>query len=309
MATEKTPVKRVFVSINADSNHTEVENSFKWKIVEKLFDKGFLPEIFTPPPGKRYRGLAVRKGWTFNDVEEIMSRCVGHVIIGMPRWKVGDDVSGGKILPSEYHHYEGAISHMLNLPTLIFSDPTIVNRGVFNRSLGRFIVSLPRDYNQEWLESEHFQYALNDWIDEIDNRRDIFLGYSTAAKGVAKSIKRYIEKEVCATVWDWEDDFYSGDNILSQIKKAVDRCSLGIFLFTKDDQLEGGLGKAAPRDNVVFEAGYFASTKGHGRILVILESGAKMPADLGGQIYALLEDRSNIEPIGRRIWSFIHDNL
>ena len=80
-------------------------------------------------------------------------------------------------------------------------------------------------------------------------------------------------------------------------------------MFTRDDPLEGDGQRAAPRDNVVFEAGYFANSKGHSRILVILETDAKMPADLGGQIYAPLDDRSNIEPIERRVWSFLTENL
>jgi predicted nucleotide-binding protein len=198
---------------------------------------------------------------------------------------------------------------MLRLPTLIFSDPLIVDRGVFNRALGRFIVDLPPDYSLDWLESEEFRFALSDWNEEMAQRRDVFLAYSSAARGIANSLKRYIEADVKATVLDWQDDFPAGDTILSQIRRAADRCSVGIFLFTRDDPLEGDGSRAAPRDNVVFEAGYFAHSKGHHRILVVLESGAKMPADLGGQIYASLSDRSNIEPIERRIWSFLAEAL
>ena len=54
---------------------------------------------------------------------------------------------------------------------------------------------------------------------------------------------------------------------------------------------------AVPRDNVVFEAGYFIHAKGKDRVLVVREEGAKMPADLGGDIYALLPDRNHIGPI------------
>ena len=110
-------------------------------------------------------------------------------------------------------------------------------------------------------------------------------------------------------VLDWQDGFRSGFSILSEICAAAERCSGGIFLFTKDDMLEGGTTKAAPRDNVIFEAGYFASAKGHDRVLIVLENGAKMPADLGGYIYASLDDRSNIEPIEVRIRSFLTENF
>ena len=52
-----------------------------------------------------------------------------------------------------------------------------------------------------------------------------------------------------------------------------------------------------PRDNVVFEAGYFSALKGKAKVLIVRESGAKMPADLGGDIYAALSDKEDIEPI------------
>lgn len=37
--------------------------------------------------------------------------------------------------------------------------------------------------------------------------------------------------------------------------------------------------------------------KGRDSVLIVLENGAKMPADLGGDIYASLADKSDIEPI------------
>ena len=102
------------------------------------------------------------------------------------------------------------------------------------------------------------------------------------------------------TVLDWQTDFSSGQNILQQIGRASDRCSAGIFLFTRDDELaaQGSAeDDAVPRDNVVFEAGYFIHAKGKDRVLVVREEGAKMPADLGGDIYAALPDRNHIGPI------------
>lgn len=60
---------------------------------------------------------------------------------------------------------------------------------------------------------------------------------------------------------------------------------MGIFLFTKDNPLVGiDENQASPRDNVVFEAGYFMHAKGKERTLIIREEGTKMPADLGGNI-------------------------
>ena len=83
---------------------------------------------------------------------------------------------------------------------------------------------------------------------------------------------------------------------------------MGVFLFTRDDELAGEdeSKKAAPRDNVIFETGYFISAKGKRNVLIIRESGAKMPADLGGVIYLSLSDRNNIDSVKPGIEQFIN---
>jgi predicted nucleotide-binding protein len=70
---------------------------------------------------------------------------------------------------------------------------------------------------------------------------------------------------------DWKTDFDPATSILYQIEEASRRCGAGIFLFTKDDPLSDNKAKerAVPRDNVVFEAGYFSSLKGKSKVLTI----------------------------------------
>jgi predicted nucleotide-binding protein len=114
-------------------------------------------------------------------------------------------------------------------------------------------------------------------------------------------------------VLDWHA-FAPGGSILDQIQEASARCSAGIFLFTRDDftrddKLDSAVEIATPRDNVVFEAGFFVHAKGKERVLIVREKGSKMPADLGGDIYASLEDRSSIEPVRPVIERFVAERL
>ena len=60
-----------------------------------------------------------------------------------------------------------------------------------------------------------------------------------------------------------------------------------------------------PRDNVVFEAGYFNAAKGKCRVLIVREVGAKMPADLGGDIYASLKSKDDIGSVKSVVHKFI----
>ena len=139
-------------------------------------------------------------------------------------------------------------------------------------------------------------------------RRDMFFGYCSRSTSTAKKIKDYIEQHLKVSVMDWQKDFSPGSNILQQIQEAAKKCSTGIFLFTKDDFLEDNPSekRAVPRDNVVFEAGYFIKAKGKARVLIILEKGAKMPADLGGDIYASLEDVTDISTIENDILKLVN---
>ena len=132
------------------------------------------------------------------------------------------------------------------------------------------------------------------------------MGYSSASEVTAAAVKRYL-LSLGTTVLDWQTDFIPGRTILNQIEQAAARSIGGIFLFTKDDDLVGRSQKkmSVPRDNVVFEAGYFIGLKGKHNVLIVREAGSKMPADLGGDIYASLPNRSSIGPIEPKLAAFL----
>ena len=72
---------------------------------------------------------------------------------------------------------------------------------------------------------------------------------------------------------------------------------------------EDGIQRAIPRDNVVFEAGYFVNPKGKDRVLIVREKDTKMPADLGGDIYALLKHPSDVSDIKPNMKRFVEQRL
>ena len=78
---------------------------------------------------------------------------------------------------------------------------------------------------------------------------------------------------------------------------------------SEDDPLEGTTAGAAPRDNVVFEAGYFMSSKGPERCLIIRHGESKMPADVGGNIYVHLSKTADVSSIDVRPRDFLQRNL
>ena len=81
------------------------------------------------------------------------------------------------------------------------------------------------------------------------------------------------------------------------------------MLLTRDDEFLGDENFAAPRDNVIFETGMFMEAKGRERVLVVRETGAKMPADIGGGIYLSLKDRNDISSIHAGLLHFIEKQI
>jgi hypothetical protein len=296
-----TITRRIFVSSPRIRYLDNRRKELKRAIVKEIEALGYKAQMFGS--AEESRGLASDKTWSPKDADDVMKRCVGAAILGFPIWQCRGATADKTVsLVSEYCHYEGAIARTLGPPILPVLDDGVKERVFFNPYGGDPFLTIPAEADHTWVKENDFQAFLEKWHKRLKDRKDIFLGYSSEAEGTAKNIARLLSSYE-ATVLDWRD--FKPGTILEQIEAAASRCSAGIFLFTNSDKLEGQEEKAAPRDNVVFEAGYFAHAKGHQRVLIVREAGSKMPADLGGEIFAPLADRANIDPIARQLESFV----
>lgn len=296
--------RRIYVSMPADDWLSPAQNDMKWAVVERIEALGYTPEIFTDPTGRQ--SMSSSLVWSAGDAHEVAHHCYGAALIGLPRWSFQTS-SGIANLPTEFCHYEGALARTLGLPMLILAQDNLMRRVVFDRSFGPYIGTFPDGADRSWLNTKAFEVSFSHWRSHLDKRRDVFLGYCGRSAGTAHNLRRFLEKDVGATVLDWQRDFTPGRSVLEEIEEARLRCTAGIFLFTKDDDLVDAVGAthAVPRDNVVFEAGYFASAKGKKRVLIIRQEGAKMPADLGGDIYAALKDLADLTPVEDAVRKFM----
>jgi hypothetical protein len=283
--------RRVFVSVNSDRSLDSRRRAVKQAVIDRLVANGFSPQVFFE------RGLPLELSWSFENVERVMTRCVGALVIGFPRWRVTPQGGEPVKLVGDYSHVEGAIAYARGLPTLVASEDGVLGQGIVYRGgTGRTVARLPADLDPVAVFDGEFGNLYSAWLSDLSARRDIFLGFCSKAAGTASQVQLLLER-AGATVQNWAMDFGVGASILQEIERARSVCTRAVFVFSEDDPLEGAPGQAAPRDNVVFEAGYFIHAKGKDRVLVVREQGAKMPADLGGDIYAALPERSDIGPI------------
>jgi predicted nucleotide-binding protein with TIR-like domain len=234
----------------------------------------------------------------------------GVLVIAFSQWQ-GQRLLRDKdeaIFPTEFNHLYIAMAKALYKPLLVVKEKSVNDRGALRPSMGCRTVKISSNLDPAWLDRQDFEKPFQTWLGEVKSQTDVFLGYCSRSAGTAAQIQILLEK-LGARVVNWAMDFRAGATILGEIESARARCTCGIFLFTEDDPLEGVNGEAAPRDNVVFEAGYFLSAKGAEKCLIIRGGEAKMPADLGGAIYVSLKKASDVTSIEGRLANFLKEAL
>lgn len=288
--------RRVFVSSPIKKHLTSRQRRISNAIVRRLKAEGLLPQIFD------VGGIPDRR-WTPEDCLEVMAGCQGAVLVAFPRWLASNNGAPIK-LTTEFLHYEGVLARAIQLPILTIVEEGVAIRGIIERPL-----RIPEEGDAWWVDSHDFNLGLRAWLRKLNERHDVFLGYCSKGAPIAKGISDHL-KTLGVSVRNWKTDFRHGRSIIDEIEKAAWDCSCAIFVFSPDDEFVVGTEKAAaPRDNVIFEAGYFMSTRGRQRVLIVREGTAKMPADLGGNIYASLPDRRNLSAVKREVSAFIKKAL
>src|SRR5690348_1131844 len=114
----------------------------------------------------------------------------------------------------------------------------------------------------------------------------IFLGSSTQQDKLLQALTRGLED--IAEVEPWTTVFNPGVSTLDRLVELTHEVDFAAFIFGLDDWTSRGAmpdpesGQAAPRDNVVFEAGLFGGALGMRRTFILHAHGAKLPTDLLG---------------------------
>ena len=116
----------------------------------------------------------------------------------------------------------------------------------------------------------------------------IFLGSSLKQEKLVQALTRGLED--VAHVEPWTTSFSPGTSTLERLLELAHQVDFAAFVFARDDWTANSppvsdpaaSGQAAPRDNVVFEAGLFGGVLGMRRTFILHASGAKLPSDLLG---------------------------
>ena len=263
----------------------------KAEIIDCIKQAGFSAQEFS------VSGIPAALEWSFDHSIELKRICDGALIIALGR--LTD--AGGRPMPSEFSHFEGALALFRNLPTLVVREFDMQARGILSRVGRNIIASVPVSNYEAWISNHELlkHPAFVKWSAEILNRRDVFFGYSSAASKLAQNIKRYLES-TGLKILDWSDDFRKSHTILEEVQNAARDCRCGLFLLTADHRLAWSR-TYIPNDNVLLETGFFLNSAGRTRTTIVKEPHAKIPSDLDGIIYQTISSRTNWKPVADKI--------
>lgn len=131
-------------------------------------------------------------------------------------------------------------------------------------------------------------------------KKQCFIGYSGKASSIALALREYITDNIPeVNVIDWKLRFEAGHLIFEEIKDVCEESHAAIFLVTKDNkQIDSPRSfHMTPRDNIIFEIGYFSAKIGEKKTILIVEGETKLPTDLGGIIYIPMPDREELDGV------------
>ncbi|MBK1888669.1 nucleotide-binding protein [Undibacterium sp. 14-3-2] len=127
----------------------------------------------------------------------------------------------------------------------------------------------------------------NSLIRPPNTRPRVFFISSKESLVVAKAIRHGLRHMVAdSLLWSDEDMFPPGSYPLEVLEREVDQADFGVAIAHPDDIVRSRRNQsAAPRDNVIFELGFFMSRLGRHRTFLLvpqMDADLKLPSDFKG---------------------------
>lgn len=170
--------------------------------------------------------------------------------------------------------------------TVLAVEPTVA-LVVSPDVLDQIATTRPRMYRLIAAELASRLVQRNSLIRSPNDRPRVFFISSKESLRVAKAIRhglRYTDAD--SLLWSDEDMFPPGSYPLEVLQREVDQADFGVAIAHPDDIIQSrGKQSAAPRDNVLFELGFFMSRLGRERTFLLvpeMDADLKLPSDFKG---------------------------
>jgi predicted nucleotide-binding protein len=125
----------------------------------------------------------------------------------------------------------------------------------------------------------------NALVTSVSERIRVFIISSTEALEIARAIQSAFDHDPFnVTVWT-DGVFRASQYAIESLERALDQSDVAIAVAQPDDITDSrGERRATPRDNVIFELGFFMGRLGRHRALLVEPRGEeiRLPSDLAG---------------------------
>ncbi len=204
--------------------------------------------------------------------------------------KVGISVKGKYLYPRERNLTVGEMSTVNpSIPrsaTVTAIEPTVTLK-VSPEILDQIAAIHPRVYKLIAAELANRILQRNTLIRPPNDRPRVFFISSKESLVVAKAVRHGLKyTEADSILWSDDDIFPPGSYPLEALETEVDRADFGVAIAHPDDIVHSRKQQAAaPRDNVIFELGFFMSRLGRNRTFLLvpkMEEELKLPSDFKG---------------------------
>lgn len=125
----------------------------------------------------------------------------------------------------------------------------------------------------------------NTLLNRTNSRPRVFMICSAEALPIARAIRVGLSHDAEIVLWNDELVFAPGGYPIEALEAQVNSADFGIALAEPDDlQISRDQKSAVPRDNVIFELGFFMSRLGRHRTILLVPENAdvKLPSDFKG---------------------------
>jgi hypothetical protein len=132
-------------------------------------------------------------------------------------------------------------------------------------------------------------------MNNIEERLKIFVGSSTEGKSVAEAIQSNLDRDFEITIWS-QGIFGLSEGTLESLANRADDFDFAVLVITADDMTTSKKARSAsPRDNVVFELGFFFGCMGKERVFMVYDRAKqpKLPSDVAGITHTSFEVHKN----------------
>ena len=129
-------------------------------------------------------------------------------------------------------------------------------------------------------------FQRNAFLSMVPDKIRVFIISSAEALEIARVIQTAFEHDFIVTVWT-DNVFRVSNYPIESLEKELDQSDFAIAVAQPDDLTESrGTARPSPRDNVIFELGFFMGRLGRHRTFLVEPRGdeIRLPSDLSGII-------------------------